>query len=64
MASAINHLRLHFSRSVHGLVLVHLGLGLDVDLPTGEPVRQARVLPVFADGQRELIVGTTTVASR
>ena len=30
----------------------HLGLGLDVDLPPGQPVGETRVLPVLADGKR------------
>src|SRR2546423_1363395 len=39
------------------LVLVELGLGTDVDAPPGQPRRQARVLALAADRQRQLVVG-------
>ena len=34
-----------------------LGLGLDVDPPSGQPRGQAGVLPLLADGERQLVVG-------
>ena len=38
------------------LLLGQLGLALDVDPPAGQPGRQAGVLPLLADGQRQLVV--------
>src|SRR5262245_1718384 len=40
-----------------GLLLDELGLALDVDPPAGQPRRQAGVLALLADGQRQLVVG-------
>jgi hypothetical protein len=39
------------------LVLGELGLGADVDPPAGQPRREAGVLALAPDGQRELVVG-------
>ena len=47
-----------------GLGLGELGLGLDVDLPAGETGREPGVQALLADRERELVVGTMTVASR
>src|SRR5215211_5399615 len=40
-----------------GLGLRKLGVGLDVDLPAGQPRGEAGVQPLLADRQRELVVG-------
>ncbi len=37
--------------------LSQLGLGLDVDAPAGQTVGEASVLPLLADGERQLEVG-------
>jgi hypothetical protein len=46
------------------LLLRELAVRLDVDLPPGEARGEAGVEPLLADRERELVVGTTTVASR
>ena len=40
-----------------GLLLGELGVADDVDLPAGEPVREAGVHALLADRERELVVG-------
>ena len=40
-----------------GLGARELGLGLDVDLPAGQPRSETGVQPLLADGERELVVG-------
>ena len=49
--------RLSLGRTRTALLVGELRLALDVDPPAGQPSGEARVLPLFADRERELVVG-------